>query len=317
MPRMKCQNTNSSATTAEKQLARYAACVFKLADVVEVRRLPSGQSTWHRAGKLAEVAESLLNDNQHSQHIYVGANPRRAQGGSRSRDVACARCLFVDFDGIEPDAARDRWHEAGLPMPTLMIGSGHGVHAYWRLAEPITDLSLWSALQKKLIALLDSDSAIHDPARIMRLPGFINHKQPVAVCSITDDDSARIYDLKSLMSVVNSAVVESEDGNQSQPPVDFTARSKIPFHNNLSATDRAALTASKWSGVAKGQRNSTAFQHAAYLVKNLALTEGQAWTVLRVWNRKNTPPLPERELCQALRNARIYGRHPMKGKAAG
>ena len=314
MPQMKCQNTNRSTTTAEEELARYAACVFEPEDIVEVRELPSGQSIWHHAGKLAEAAESLFYDNQHGQHIYAGANPRRRWGGTRSKDVACARCLFVDFDGIDSDAAKERWHSARLPTPTLTISSGHGVHAYWCLAEPVTNLSLWSALQKKLIALLDSDSAIHDPARIMRLPGFINHKQPVAVCSIVDGDPARIYDLKSLMPLLNKAVVERRDGNLSQPPGDLTTRSKSPFHNGLSVIDRAALTASKWSGVTKGERNSTAFQHAAYLVKNLALTKEQAWPILRVWNRKNTPPLPERELRQALQNARIYGRHPVGSK---
>ena len=314
MSRMNCQNVNSSTTIAREELARYAASVFEPTDVVEVRRLPSGQSTWHQAGKLAEAAESLFHDNQHGQHIYVGANPRRRRGGTRSKDVTCARCLFVDLDGTDADTARNRWRTAGLPIPTLTIGSGHGVHAYWRLAGPITDLSLWSGLQKKLIVLVDSDSAIHDPPRLMRLPGFINHKQPVAMCSIINEDQARIYDLKSLMPLLNSAVVESEDGNQSQPSVDFTARPKIPFHNNLSVIDRAALTASKWPGVRKGQRNSRAFQHAAYLVKNLTLTKEQAWRILRVWNHKNTPPLPERELRQALRNARIYGRHPVGGK---
>lgn len=309
-------SVNDSIAAAREAVVRYVACVFEPTDMIEVRRLPSGKSTWHQAGELTKVAESLFYENQHGQHIHVGVNPRHYRGGTRSKDVACARCLFVDFDGIDPDTATERWHNAGLPMPTLTIASGHGIHAYWQLAEPITDLCLWSALQKKLIALLDSDGAIHDPPRLMRLPGFINHKKPVAMCSIVSDGQARIYGLKSLIPLLNSATMESEDRNQSQPPVDFTTRSKIPFHNNLSVIDRAALTASKWSSVTKGQRNSKAFQHAAYLVKNLALTEEQAWPILREWNLKNKPPLAEMELRQALRNANIYGRHPKGSKAA-
>ena len=117
-------------TTVEDELVCYAACVFKPTDVVEVRRLPSGKSTWHQAGKLAEAVESLVQDNQLGQHIYVGANPRRSQGGTKSKDVACAHCLFVDFDGITISEARDRWHNACLPMPTLTIASGHGIHTY-------------------------------------------------------------------------------------------------------------------------------------------------------------------------------------------
>jgi len=301
---------------AEQELAYYAACVFEPADIVEVRRLPSGRSTWHEAGRLARVARVLFRDNQRGEHIYIGANPRRIAGGTRSKDVVCARCLFVDFDGIGPGAARNRWHDAGLPTPTLTIASGHGVHTYWRLADPITDLSQWTALQKKLIALLDSDKAIHDPPRIMRVPGFINHKEPVAMCRIIAAEEERTYDVKSLMPVLSSAEVEQKDVNKSKSLVTFGAQSKMLFPKGLSIMERAASTASKWPGVGKGQRNSKAFQNAAYLTKNLGLTEGEAWPILKAWNRKNRPPLPEWELRQAVRNASIYGRHPVDKEAA-
>jgi len=310
-------NTGDSTAIAREGLARYVACVFAPTDVVEVRRLPSGKSTWHQAGKLADAAEFLLQDNQVGQHIYVGANPRRARGGTRSTDVACARCLFVDFDKINIDVARDRWCNAGLPAPTITIASGHGVHAYWRLTEPLTDMALWSKLQKGLIALLDSDPAIHDPARIMRLPGFTNHKEPVAACRIIDDGQARIYDLKYLMPLLNSAIRKCQERASFQTTNHFTIRSRKSFRDNASAVKIAKLTAAKWLGVTKGGRNHKAFQNAAYLLKNLGLTEERAWPILRHWNCKNKPPLPEWELRQALRNANIYGRHPVHDKVAG
>jgi len=77
------------------------------------------------------------------------------------------------------------------------------------------------------------------------------------------------------------------------------------------------VTAARWPGVSKGGRNCRVFQNAAYLLKNLELTEEQTWPVLQQWNRKNRPPLPERELRQALRNASIYGRHPAGNKVVG
>jgi len=308
IPQAACEDVNCPASTAQDQLAHYTACVFEPTDIVELRRLPSGKSTWHKAGRLAEAAESLVNENQNSQHIYASANPRRAKGGTKSTDVVCARCLFADFDGIDFDAAQARWQNASLPKPTLTIGSGHGVHAYWGLAEPITDMAQWTVLQKKLIALLDSDGAIHDPARIMRLPGFINHKEPTATCSIIDSDQARIYDLKTLMPVLNKITLESKYSSQPQPSGNPTAQTK-PVCNGPDVIKRAVFTAAKWDSAPKGRRNCAAFQHAAYLVKNLELTEEQAWPVMKEWNLRNKPPLPERELRQSLRNAIIYGRH--------
>ena len=300
---------------ARKAAAHYAACVFEPKDIVEVRRLPCGRSTWHIANRLSDTVRDLIRENQQGQHIYVGANPRRLWGGTRSKDVACARCLFVDFDGIGLPTARDRWCDAGLPTPTLTIASGHGVHAYWRLAEPITDMALWTRYQKGLIALLGSDSAIHDPARIMRLPGFLNYKEPVAACSIVGDDPARIYDLKSLTPLVNIATEERED-RAAWATYSPRIQSNAPLHDSRCAIETARRAAAKWPIASKGGRNARAFQNAAYLVKNLGLTEAQAWPIFQQWNCKNRPPLPQWELRQTLRNARIYGRHPLGKRAS-
>jgi len=302
------QNRQSLIAAAREAVAHYAACVFEHKDIVEVRRLPCGQSTWHRADKLSEAVRDLIHENRQGQHIYVGANPRRVWGGTRSKDVACARCLFADFDGIDPYTARDRWCDADMPTPTLVIASGHGVHAYWRLAEPITDVALWTRCQKRLIALLGSDRAIHDPARIMRLPGFLNHKEPVAVCSIVDDNPARIYDLKCLRPLVSSTTKECED-RAAQATYNSRIQSNTLVYDSRCAIRTAKQAAAKWPSVSKGGRNARAFQNAAYLVKNLGLPEAQAWPVLQQWNWKNKPPLTEWELRQTLRNARIYGRH--------
>jgi len=310
-------NRSGCITTLQDQLTRYTNCVFEPVDTVEVRRLPFGISTWHQAGELAKVAESLAQDNQHGQHIYVGANPRRVKGGTKGKDVAYARCLFVDFDGIDTDAAKDRWCNAGLPTPTMTIASGHGIHAYWRLSEPVHDMDLWSNLQKRLIALLGSDAAIHDPARIMRLPGFTNHKKPVADCWIINDDPTRIYDLNFLMPLMYSVITESDYMTQYKVANNNKTQSKRLFQDNRSAVKIAKLTAAKWPGVTKGGRNCKAFQNAAYLLKNLGLTGAQAWLILQQWNRRNRPPMPEYELHQALRNASIYGRHPTCSKVAG
>jgi len=301
--------TNDDVTVVQKELSRYSECVFNPADIVEVRRLPSGQSSWLEAGSLAESAESLLKENKAGQHIYISANPRRAKGGTKSKDVTCGRCLFVDFDNINLDEARARWLKSGLPSPTLTINSGHGIHAYWRLTKPITDMALWSKCQKKLIAVLDSDSAIHDPARIMRLPGFVNNKEPEAACRVIDVRPERI-ELKSLLDVLDKTTLKSEPDSQVRP------KEKPSSNNDGDVLKRAVRTAAKWDGVRIGKRNCTAFQHAAYLVKNLRLSETEAWPVIKSWNLRNRPPLQTAELRQTLRNAVTYGRHQANGNIA-
>ena len=317
MPGMKRREVCSSTTVMAEELSRHVACVFEPSDVVEVRRLPSGRSSWHQAGNLAEAARSLSVDNQHGEQVYAGANPRRFRGGTKSEDVMCARCLFADFDRIGFNAARQRWSNAGLPVPTLTIHSGHGIHAYWRLAEPVTDMALWSALQKRLIALLGSDVAIHDPARLMRLPGFINHKKPVADCRIHDADEARVYDLRYLLPRMYCLITESDYAIQYQRAGHAAGQFGKPLCRNGGHIRVAKRIAAKWPSITKGRRNCKAFQNAAYLLKNLGLTEEQAWPFLNRWNCGNRPPLPEPELRRALRNANIYGQHRAENGSPG
>lgn len=190
--------------TTVQSVELYARCVFEANDLVEIRPLPSGSSEWHVAEKLAEQSARLHAANLAGQNIYVGVNPRRRVGGRCAADVQLARCLFADFDG-NPSIGETmkRLAKAGLPEPTLAVHSGHGLHFYWDLAEPITDLTAWTKLQKALSAALGSDPKIHDPPRVMRLPGFDNCKSHEHVpCFILDSDPTRRYPIDQLQEIL-------------------------------------------------------------------------------------------------------------------
>lgn len=178
----------------------FLACLYESGDLVEVRLLPGKRIMFHKVDQLHELDAELGSANAGGENVYIGANPRRRKGG-KCADVACARCLFVDIDQAAPKAALRQIADAGLPMPTCAVASGHGLHAYWRLAEPMTDLRTWTTAQKHLIRLLASDKSIHDPPRIMRLPGFVNHKHPAADCTVIDADPKRRYQSGQLVAV--------------------------------------------------------------------------------------------------------------------
>lgn len=289
----------------QDDIERYVACVFEPDDLVEVRRIPSGQSSWQPAAELPAHFDTLLNENQAGQSIYLGANPRRRRGGRNAASVALARCLFVDFDNVTIEQARARLREAELPEPTVLLFSGHGVHAYWRLTEPFTDLDAWSAWQKDLAALLDSDPAVHDPPRIMRLPGFINLKEPErpVLCAIINANATRVYDLSDFHAIVphRDAEASSGDGGGNGRPT--------PESDNLGALAHAASHVSNLPGVRVGERNGKAVHIAALLTHDYSLTDDLAWPILREWNTKNHPPLDEKELRTCLTNGLKYGKN--------
>ena len=176
------------------QLDQFQSLLFEPEDVVEIRCLGAGKPVkrWTLAKDLPELYSELHALNAQGYNIYFGANPRKGFGLSGDDNVLLARCLFCDFDHIEPGDGCGMLEFiemdifcAGLPQPTLAIQSGHGIHTYWRLDEPIEDMAQWTSIQEAMIKTLGSDPVIKNPERIMRLPGFLNVKEkPYRDCFI-------------------------------------------------------------------------------------------------------------------------------------
>ncbi len=282
------------------ELERFAACVFAAGDLIETRRLKSGVSSWCTAAELSAQAAGLVRDNAAGQNIYVGANPRKAIGGTTAADVLLARCLFADFDGTTAEQAQQRWQAAGLPEPTLLVHSGHGVHAYWRLAEPLSDLDIWTRFQRDLARVLGSDPCIHDPPRIMRLPGLVNHKVPVGTSHILSADPARVYNLADIADCIPQTPA-TPPTPQGTPAATRGGR--------LGAIATAAAEAVRWAVAPEGRRNTDALAHAARLCRDFALADGEALPLLAAWNARNTPPLSDDELRTCLTHGCNYGKN--------
>lgn len=69
-----------------------------------------------------------------------------------------------------------------VPQPTILVGSGTGVHAYWPLPEPTFELARVEAINRGIRDRLRGDNAV-DAARILRVAGTFNYKhgQPLPV----------------------------------------------------------------------------------------------------------------------------------------
>jgi putative DNA primase/helicase len=179
------------------QCQRFLGAIFEPEDVIEFRPIKPADKKWGTLEDLPGLMTWLVSSNKQRKQIYFGANPRRSIGLSDAAGVLLARCLFADFDGgTTRDEALQRIADAGLPAPTATIGSGGGIHAWWRLTQPIADHAAWTKAMKAMIAAVGSDKGIHDPPRIMRLPGFVNWKydhEPAA--ELLEVDANRVYSL--------------------------------------------------------------------------------------------------------------------------
>jgi hypothetical protein len=120
--------------------------------------------------------------------------PSKGRGGEAH--VARVGALYADFDGLlDVDAMFNR---CPLP-PTAVICSGHGLHAYWILNEPLEDLTTAKTLQKAWPLLVDSDQNATGIARPMRMPGTFNAKrEPAAPVFFVEGHERRTFNLREL-----------------------------------------------------------------------------------------------------------------------
>jgi len=99
--------------------------------VNKLQQLNQGDATWWGLpGKTKGTWTDLEVLPAIPLNIYAGVNPRKAFGGSKNEDVLLARFLFADLDKTTLEQANAKLQKSKLPMPTMIVMSGHGVHFY-------------------------------------------------------------------------------------------------------------------------------------------------------------------------------------------
>jgi len=136
-----------------------------------------------------------------TQDVYfgVGLITGNPQGRGKLTDIAGIGALWCDIDcasEAHPKANLPKTIEEALALlaemplaPTIVVHSGHGIHAYWCFKEPWIfaneqERQRAARLAKGWHALVCRKAASHgwqlenlgDLTRIMRLPGTLNHK---------------------------------------------------------------------------------------------------------------------------------------------
>ncbi len=159
---------------------------------------PSGKiTTWELARKRTyywpgpRVGEH--HDQQPDVFFGVGLTAReRGRGRRPGNDEVCALAgLYLDIDGVasyvDGDASVKAWIKEYLPTPpTIVVDSGHGLHAYYLfdggpwVFRSVEDREAARRLIRGWVALHPAaDRGASDLARVLRLPGTINNKDPL------------------------------------------------------------------------------------------------------------------------------------------
>lgn len=145
------------------------------------------------------------------EDIYFGVHPSSVSKGPRERteivNIQAINCLYADMDSKDHEDSKElaAAHVKVLdPQPSIVVDSGGGYHCYWLLTKPfILDTALKteiaSGIQRQWVRYVGGDLAVHDLARILRLPGTLNYKyDPPREVSIVYENLNKTYTLTDL-----------------------------------------------------------------------------------------------------------------------
>lgn len=132
-----------------------------------------------RGRLLEDLPELLRLAEERNAAVFYGVLPRSGQGKGKAKDTLPGRVAWADLDFKDyadgEAEARERIKQLPIP-PSIIVRSGHGLHLYWLLREA-TDPKELSELSRGLAGVLGGDHAF-DAARLLRLPGTLNRKDP-------------------------------------------------------------------------------------------------------------------------------------------
>lgn len=196
----------------EAELAQFISARFP-EGMLEMRAIETWTASGKKQSRLVEriwlSAEVLLGhfaylrrlNREQRANIFFGVNPRTRAGHGTKQAVTHCRSVWMDMDRIRPHELQARL-PVGLHEPSIVVDSGHGIHAYWLLDQPC-DVSApqsrarFETMLHNLYAAVGAD-ATSDVSRLLRLPGFFNvkdfrhGKQPVA-CRLLHCDAEHTY----------------------------------------------------------------------------------------------------------------------------
>ena len=194
------------------QLEMFTDALFERTHLIEFRIIRSWEDAGKKRSQLVEQFWLQVSDipaalprlqewNTLGANIYFGVNPRTERSG-RKESVSVIRSIWMDMDDVEHDEARTRW-EPYLPAdPTIVVDSGHGIHAYWVFCRPFTiqtdtDRESFEGMLKAIYQAVGAD-AVQDVSRVLRLPGLLNVKSlengiPPVPCTLLKCDPGRTF----------------------------------------------------------------------------------------------------------------------------
>ena len=135
-------------------------------NVIRTVHIPAGEE----AALHARQTSMLIEDRYFA--VCRKRLPDNPNKRSSSADVHQVICLWADIDYGDLSLT-------GLPIPTLVMKSGHGWHVYWRLKEPLEASGsgdMVVAILRGVAQAINGDPKCAELNRLLRVPNTMNYK---------------------------------------------------------------------------------------------------------------------------------------------
>jgi hypothetical protein len=126
----------------------------------------------------------------------MGMNPIKDGAFSRTKgDIKDIRHVYLDLDRYGGQALEAIRNSTEVPAPNFVLDTSPGKHqVVWKVSEFTQDEA--ESLLHNLANKFGGDLAATDSTRVLRLPGFANHKLPLEFVVQARQESDGIYRLR-------------------------------------------------------------------------------------------------------------------------
>jgi hypothetical protein len=175
-------NSKQSIQETEAQATSYIRANFEPQDRLAVVLIDKKNgAVLQRLSSAQRICESrfqawLRHMNAQGHEVYVSMNALRDDALGRTKaDIGTIRHVYLDFDDHGTEAVERLLKRDDLPQPNFLLNtSADKWQVIWKVTGFDKDQS--EELQRGLARETDADIAATDCARVLRLPGFYNHK---------------------------------------------------------------------------------------------------------------------------------------------
>lgn len=118
----------------------------------------------------------LRYQNAHHFEVYISMNALDESAHGRTKEeVAVIRHVFLDFDRNGTERVHALMNRQEMPEPNYLVNSSPGKwQVVWRVER--FDKTEAERLQREMVREFGADPAATDSSRVLRLPGYYNHK---------------------------------------------------------------------------------------------------------------------------------------------